>query len=58
MAHPLSLPYWCIEEAESLLRRVAVIPAPSLQEDGTIRAILSGKYYERSEESIREVLGL
>ena len=29
-----------------------------LQEDGTIRAILSGKYYERSEESIREVLGL
>ena len=29
-----------------------------LQEDSTIRAILSGKYYGRSEEKIREGLGL
>ena len=39
MAHPISLPSWCIEEAESLLRRVAVIPAPSLQEDGRVSFI-------------------
>lgn len=46
MASPISLPQWYIEEAESLLRRVAVIPAPSLLEDGRV-SFISGYLREK-----------